>query len=129
MENPSDPNPQARGGDGNTFERRVGAMFLMLLLTRGFPAVFKDWHVIEVSFQTRHLGLETDDLLAVCSTEGDERKISNTGQTQLQAWSKLPRLRKNLSGVLERLQGSKDRSRQRRSGFSYAAGKRHAERS
>ena len=76
MENPSYPNPQARGGDGNTFERQVGAMFLMLLLTRGFPAVFKDWHVIEVSFQTQHLGLETDDILAVCSAEGDKRKLA-----------------------------------------------------
>ena len=51
------------------FEQHVGAMFLALLLIRGIPAVFRDCQVDEVSFQTQHLGWETDDLLVGCSTE------------------------------------------------------------
>ena len=65
--------PLATGGAGYTFEHHVGAMFLSLLLVRGVPAVFKDCQVDEVSFQTRHLGWETDDLLVLCSRAPDER--------------------------------------------------------
>ena len=68
------PSPMATGGAGPTFEQHVGAMFLALLLIRGVPAVFRDWQVDEVSFQTQHLGWETDDLLVCCSTEHDERR-------------------------------------------------------
>ena len=51
-------------------------MFLVLLLIRGFPAVFKNWQVTKISFQTKHLGLETDDFIAVCSRgSSDERKL------------------------------------------------------
>ena len=70
------PSPLATGGAGTTFEQSVGAMFLALLLIRGIPVVFKDCQVDKVSFQTRHLGWETDDLLVSCSTEhGDNRQL------------------------------------------------------
>ena len=65
--------PIATGGAGPAFEQHVGSMFLALLLVRGVPAVFRDWQVDEVSFQTHHLGWETDDLLVLSSTEHDER--------------------------------------------------------
>ena len=68
------PSPLATGGAGTMFEQQVGAMFLALLLVRGVPAIFKDCQVDEVSFQTRHLGWETDDLLVGCLTEHDERR-------------------------------------------------------
>ena len=55
------------------FEQHVGAMFLGLLLTRGIPPVFRECQVDEVSFQTRHLGWNTDDLLVCCSKESGER--------------------------------------------------------
>ena len=67
--------PIATGGAGPTFEQHVGAMFLALLLIRGVPAVFRDWQVDEVSFQTQHLGWATDDLLVCCSTEHHERRL------------------------------------------------------
>ena len=67
------PSPLATGGAGTTFEQHVGAMFLGLLLTRGIPPVFRDCQVDEVSFQTRHLGWNTDDLLVCCSKENGER--------------------------------------------------------
>ena len=65
--------PLATGGAGTTFEQHVGAMFLGLLLTRGIPPVFRDCQIDEVSFQTRHLGWNTDDLLVCCSKENGER--------------------------------------------------------
>ena len=70
------PSPLATGGAGTTFEQNVGAMFLALLLIRGIPAVFEDCQVDKVSFQTRHLGWETDDLLVSCSTKhGESRQL------------------------------------------------------
>ena len=69
--------PVATGGAGTTFEQHVGAMFLALLLTRGMPAVFKDCQVEEVSFQTKGLGWQTDDLLVTCSSpEYSQRKLA-----------------------------------------------------
>ena len=67
------PSPLAAGGAGTTFEQHVGAMFLGLLLTRGIPPVFRDCQIDEVSFQTRYLGWNTDDLLVCCSKENGER--------------------------------------------------------
>ena len=67
------PSPLATGGAGTTFEQHVGAMFLGLLLTRGIPPVYQDCQIDEVSFQTRHLGWNTDDLLVCCSKENGER--------------------------------------------------------
>ena len=74
MEKTNVSSPLATGGAGTTFEQHVGAMFLVHLLIRGIPAVFKNCQVEEVSFQTRHLGWETDDLLVTCSTDTDGRR-------------------------------------------------------
>ena len=71
------PSSLATGGAGTTFEQQVGAMFLVLLLTRGIPAVFNDCQVDEVAFQTRRLGWQTDDLLVVCSSaKQGQRKLA-----------------------------------------------------
>ncbi len=69
------PSALATGGAGTEFEYHVGAMFLALLLVRGVPVVFKDCQVEEVSFQTRYLGWETDDLLVRCSAEIGDRRL------------------------------------------------------
>ena len=66
---PNVSSPIATGGAGTAFEQHVGAMFLTLLLIRGIPAVFRNCQVKKVSFQTRYIGWETDDLLATCSTD------------------------------------------------------------
>ena len=70
------PSPRSTGGAGTTYEQHVGAMFLALLLTRGIPPVFLDCQVKKVSFQTRHLGWKTDDLLVVCSRGDKVRKLA-----------------------------------------------------
>ena len=69
--------PISTSGAGYTYEHHVGAMFLSLLLIRGLPVVFKDCQVDEVSFQTEHLGWETDDLLVSCRSEFyDNRQLA-----------------------------------------------------
>ena len=66
--------PRATGNAGDIFEQYVGAMFLVLLITQGIPAVFRDCQVKEVSFQTQHLGWKTDDLLVTCSTNTNVKR-------------------------------------------------------
>ena len=67
----------ATGGAGTNFEQHVGAMFLVFLLIRGIPPIFRNCQVEKVSFQTQHLGWETDDLLATCSTDtGEKRQLA-----------------------------------------------------
>ena len=70
------PSPLSTGGAGTIFEQHVGAMFLVLLLTRGIPAIFRDCQVEEVGFQTRRLGWETDDLLVTCSSRSGPRRLA-----------------------------------------------------
>ena len=77
MEETNVPSPLATGGAGTTFEQHVGATFLVLLLIRGIPPIFRNCQVEKVSFQTRHLGWETDDLLVTCSTDtGGRRQLA-----------------------------------------------------
>ena len=71
------PSSSSTGAAGTAFEQQAGAMFLALLLTRGFPAVFNDCQVEEVAFQTRRLGWQTDDLLVTCSSaHRGQRKLA-----------------------------------------------------
>ena len=51
------------GGAGNDFERRVGAYFLALLLTRSFAPIFPDSAPTRVHFQAGRLGWRVHDLV------------------------------------------------------------------
>jgi hypothetical protein len=62
------------GGAGTFFERDVGAYWLAQLLLRAIPPILIDTQVIEVSFQTEHLGWKTDDLLIICGGTGAMRR-------------------------------------------------------
>ena len=71
------PSPLATGGSGERFEQRVGAYALALLLVGATPPVLLDSRLVEVAFQTRRLGWETDDLLLVGEvTPGVHRKLA-----------------------------------------------------
>jgi hypothetical protein len=48
--------PAATGGAGDVFEKHVGAYWLTQLLVDGIPPIFIDCSVLEVNFQTEHLG-------------------------------------------------------------------------
>jgi hypothetical protein len=68
--------PAATGGAGSMFEQHVGVYWLAQLLVHGIPPILIDCSVIEVSFQTGHLGWHTDDFLVVGRNgEGQLRKL------------------------------------------------------
>jgi hypothetical protein len=54
------------GGAGTFFERDVDVYWLAQLLLKWIPPICMDANVVEVSFQTEHLGWKTDDLLITC---------------------------------------------------------------
>lgn len=58
------------GGAGGDFERRVGAYFLGLLLTKSFMPIFSDATPQRVHFQARRLGWRIDDLVVEAQSEG-----------------------------------------------------------
>lgn len=60
----------ATGGAGVYFEQHVGAYWLAQLLVRSIPPILTDRDVVEVHFQTEHLGFNTDDFLVVCERSG-----------------------------------------------------------
>lgn len=62
--------PIATGGSGIFFEQHVAAYWLAQLLVRSIPPILTDAGVIEVHFQTEHLGFNTDDFLVVCARAG-----------------------------------------------------------
>lgn len=65
------------GGGGNDFERRVGAYFLALLLTKSFTPLFSDSAPVRVHFQARRLGWQIDDLVVETRSEaGQTHKIA-----------------------------------------------------
>jgi hypothetical protein len=69
--------PAATGGAGTFFEQNVGAYWLAQLLVGGIPPILIDCSVVEVHFQTEHLGWHTDDFLIVGqSGPGKLRKLA-----------------------------------------------------
>jgi hypothetical protein len=65
------------GGGGGDFERRIGAYFLALLLTKSFVPIFADAAPTRVHFQARRLGWHIDDLVVeVRSEDGQARQIA-----------------------------------------------------
>lgn len=74
--------PSSTGGEGTLFEQHVDAYWLALLLVRANPPVLHDCTVVKVSFQTEHLGWNTDDFLVVGEAgSGIQRKLA--GQVKL----------------------------------------------
>lgn len=71
--------PISTGGEGVFFEQHVAAYWLAQLLVRSIPPILTDAGVIEVHFQTEHLGFKTDDILVVC-----ERATAVTAKLAMQ---------------------------------------------
>jgi len=69
--------PASTGGAGTVFEHSVGAYWLAQLLVGGIPPILVDCSVIELHFQTEHLGWCTDDFLVVGQNgSGATRKLA-----------------------------------------------------
>ena len=67
-------NSRSTGGGGNNFERHVQAMFLLSMLVDGYAPIL-DYPVTELSFQTRPLSIETDDLMVIASCANKKEKL------------------------------------------------------
>jgi hypothetical protein len=61
------------GGAGTFFERDVAAYCLAQLLLKWIPPVLVETTVVEISFQTEHLGWNTDDVLIACEGAAGSR--------------------------------------------------------
>lgn len=66
--------PFSTGGGGNNYERHVQALFLLSLLVDGFAPV-TDCPITELHFQAKHLGYNTDDLVAISKSPSGEKKV------------------------------------------------------
>ena len=67
-------NPFSTGGGGYYFERRVQAVFILSLLVEGFSPVL-NCPIKEISFQTKRLGYDIDDLLVIGYHNGQSQKL------------------------------------------------------
>lgn len=68
--------PASTGGAGTFFEQHVDAYWLALLLVQGIPPIMHNCVLVEVHFQTEHLGWHTDDFLLVGQDgSGNNRKL------------------------------------------------------
>ena len=91
--------PEATGGAGTSFEVKVGARFLALLLLHGIPAVLTQHQVTQVAFQNRYRGWATDDLLVGCTDEsGTVRKIAIQSKRGFTVSASNPECIKTFSG-------------------------------
>ena len=91
--------PEATGGAGTTFEVKVGARFLALLLLHGIPGVLTQHQVTQVAFQNRYRGWATDDLLVGCTDEsGTVRKIAIQSKRGFTVSASNPECIKTFSG-------------------------------
>ena len=69
--------PIASGGAGVFFEQHVDALFLALLLVRGFPPIIKDCQINAVQFQAEVDGWHTDDVLVSGQMgDGTQRRMA-----------------------------------------------------
>ena len=66
--------PAATGDAGGHFEQHVDAFSLALLLVGATPPILTNTSVVEVCFQTAHLGWKTDDILIVGETGARVRR-------------------------------------------------------
>lgn len=74
--------PVSTGGAGTFFEQHVGAYWLAQLLVGSIPPILIDCSVVEVHFQTEHLGWHTDDFLVAGQSRPEKiRKLA--GQVKL----------------------------------------------
>lgn len=68
-------NPFSTGGGGYHFEAHVQASFVLLMLTGGYAPCLPCWPIVEIKFQGRIDGFNTDDLIVfVEDPETKERR-------------------------------------------------------
>lgn len=92
--------PIETGGGGEQFEQQVAAFTLGLLLVRATPPILTDTSLVEVHFQSAHLGWCTDDILLVGKrSDGLHRKLGLQVKRQFTVSANNDECRKTIYGM------------------------------
>lgn len=62
------------GGGGHNFEVKVQACFAVLMLVDGFVPCFQSWKIVGMNFQSRGIGIQTDDVTLELEKPGFSEK-------------------------------------------------------
>lgn len=73
-------NPFSTGGGGYHFEARAQALFVAMMLTKGFAPGLPCWPIIEIKLQGRCEGFETDDLVVFVEQSVTKKRRKLLGQ-------------------------------------------------
>lgn len=73
-------NPFSTGGGGPTFESRVQAAFVVLMLTGRFAPCLPPWPITKLKLQGRYAGFSTDDFIAFTKQPQAEREAKLLAQ-------------------------------------------------
>ena len=73
-------NPYSTGGGGVHFEAHIQAMFVTLMLTRGFAPTMPAWPIREIWLQNKVYGYHTDDLIVIVEDQRTKRKAKLVAQ-------------------------------------------------
>lgn len=73
-------NPFSSGGGGNTFETRVQAMVVTLMLTGGFAPCLPTWPISKIKLQGKYTGFDIDDLIIYTQSPNNNKKAKLLGQ-------------------------------------------------
>ena len=70
-------NSFSTGGGGHHFEAHVQASFVVLMLTKGYAPALPCWPIVEIKFQGKVDGFNTDDLIVYVEnkTSKERRKL------------------------------------------------------
>lgn len=73
-------NPFSTGGGGTHFEAHVQASFVALMLSGGHAPCLPCWPIVEIKFQAKIDGFDTDDLIVVVEHASSKEKRKLIGQ-------------------------------------------------
>ncbi len=73
-------NPFSTGGGGYHFEAHVQASFVLLMLTGGYASCLPSWPIVEIKFQGKIDGFNTDDLIVFVEKPETKERWKLLGQ-------------------------------------------------
>lgn len=77
-------NPASTGSKGTDFEAKIQAKFVLFMLLESFcPCLPAGWPIYKISFQGKHIGYNTDDLIVYVKNENGNEERKLLGQVKL----------------------------------------------
>ena len=75
-------NPFSTGGGGGHFEAHVQASFVVLMITGGYAPCLPNWPIVEIKFQGKIDGFDTDDLIVFIENPENKERRKLLGQVK-----------------------------------------------